>query len=396
MKSPCRKCVQVVTALSVLWVGTVCSSIAQENQDKRLLSNIDSIRAARIEFGRSVFTPFIAPSYSPELQFLMSAGGLYTFKTEKDNQLLERSVLPFSVGYSSNGSLQVSAKLTLYGRGDKTRGEGEFWLKSMPDNYWGVGFENGRDRQLSDSTTTYQREWWKIYYKLVRRFGDYFFWGGSLDINSTEATELNPLMAEDSAILRDGTDIRNGGLGLTLQYDSRDLIVNAYEGLFIDVSAIFYSNIFRGQNNYQSVEIDYRQYKNVGRPRQTLAWQVLTRSTFGDVPWPELSQVGTPFDLRGYRWGRFRDEDMIYGLVEYRHMFARKRPNKKGSLDSRSGFVTWVGLGSIGEQLTSLEGLIPNYGVGYRFETQTRMNVRIDYGFGADSNAIYITFNEAF
>ncbi|MEM8894935.1 MAG: hypothetical protein AAGC88_10180, partial [Bacteroidota bacterium] len=99
-----------------------------QKDDTNLLSNIDSLRAASIEFGRSKLTPFIAPSYSPELEFLISAGGLYTFTTEKGNPLLERSVLPFSIGYSSNGSLQISAKLTLYGKEDKTRGEGEFWL----------------------------------------------------------------------------------------------------------------------------------------------------------------------------------------------------------------------------------------------------------------------------
>ncbi len=395
MKNALKTYTQLVIALSLV-IGLANPSAAQDHHEKKLLSNLDSIRAAKIEFGRSMFTPFIAPSYSPELEFLVSAGGLYTFKTEKDNQLLERSALPFSIGFSSNGSLQISAKLTLYGKEDKTRGEGEFWLKDMPDNYWGVGFQNGRDREISDSTTAYQRQWWKIYYKLVRRIGKYMFLGGSLDMNYTNATDLNPLMENDPYIAEFGTEIRNSGLGLTLQYDSRDLIVNAYDGLFLDLSLLFYSDFLRGVNKYEAIQIDYRQYKNVGRPRQTLAWQVKARTMFGDVPWPELSQVGTPFDLRGYRWGRFRDRDMLYGLVEYRHMFTRKRPNKKGSLDSRSGFVTWIGLGSIGEQLSSLDGLIPNYGVGYRFETQTRMNVRIDYGFGADSNAIYVTFNEAF
>ncbi|MDH3708914.1 MAG: BamA/TamA family outer membrane protein, partial [Cyclobacteriaceae bacterium] len=341
-------------------------------------------------------TPFIAPSYSPELEFLVSAGGLYTFKTDKKDPILERSSLPFSVGYSSNGSLQITGILTLYGRHDRTRSIGEFWLKNMPDNYWGVGYENGRNVERSDSTTAYDRDWWKIYYKLVRRFGKHLFVGGIVDINKTKASNLNPVMTEDPDILDFGTSVRNSGLGFAVQYDSRDLIVNAYKGVFVDISTIFYGNFLGGENKYQAVQIDYRQYLNMGKERRTLAWQVKTRATFSDAPWPELSQFGNPFDLRGYRWGRFRDESMLFGLVEYRHMFNRKKPNKKGSYQSRSGFTAWVGGGTLGKDFGDFGNWLPNYGIGYRLETQPRMNVRIDYGFGVDSNAIYVTFNEAF
>ena len=49
---------------------------------------------------------------------------------------------------------------------------------------------------------------------------------------------------------------------------------------------------------------------------KTLAWQFRTRIGKGDVPWGELSQPGTPFDLRGYRWGRYRDKSMLYMVLE--------------------------------------------------------------------------------
>lgn len=363
---------------------------------KSFWANLDSIRAAKMKLGRGLFTPFIAPSYSPELEFLVSAGGLYTFKTDKKDPILERSSLPFSIGYSSNGSLQITAILTLYGRQDKNRSIGEFWLKNMPDNYWGVGYDNGRNVERSDSTTAYDRDWWKIYYKLVHRFGKHIFAGGIVDINKTVASNLNPIMLEDPDVLEFGTSIRNSGLGFAVQYDSRDLIVNAYKGVFLDISAIFYGNFLGGEHKYQAVQIDYRQYQNMGKDRRTLAWQIKGRATFNNAPWPELSQFGNPFDLRGYRWGRFRDESMVFGLVEYRHMFNRKKPNKKGSYQSRSGFTAWVGTGTLGMDFGDFSNWLPNYGIGYRLETQPRMNVRIDYGFGVDSNAIYVTFNEAF
>ena len=93
-----------------------------------------------------------------------------------------------------------------------------------------------------------------------------------------------------------------------------------------------------------------------------------------------MSQIGTPWDLRGYTWGQYRDELMTYGMVEYRHMFNRRTPNKQGSSDSRWGFTGWVGLGTVAPDISSIPATLPNSGVGIRFETEKRANVRVDYG----------------
>ena len=144
------------------------------------------------------------------------------------------------------------------------------------------------------------------------------------------------------------------------------------------------------------IGLDYRQYKKIVRPGSTLAWQVKTRFSGGDVPWTDMSMIGTPFDLRGYRWGRYRDKTMLFGIAEYRYMFMRKKPRKDGNMMSRWGLVGWLATGSVGDSYLNLKGWLPNGGVGVRFEIQKRMNARIDFGIGDDTNAFYISFNEAF
>ena len=364
--------------------------------EKHFLANLDSLRFAKIDLGKVKFTPFIAPSYSPELEVLVSAGGLLTFKLQKDNPVLERSSIPFSVGYSSNKSLQINARFSIYGKDDKVRMVGEWWLKDMPDNYWGVGFVNGRNRIKSDTTTQYKRKWWRFYQKFMFQFKPCLFVGPIVDFSRTQASEMNTVMAMDPDIIRNGTDIRNTGVGVVFAFDSRDLGVNAYRGVYLDFSGTLYSDFLGGKQQYQVFEVDYRQYKSLGRVRQTLAWNIKTRATFGGAPWPEMSQLGNLFDFRGYTWGRYRDESFLLGVIEYRHMFRRKKPNQRGTLDSRSGFTVWVGSGSIGRDIRDYNQWLPTYGVGYRFETQPRMNVRIDYGRGTNSSAFYVTFNEAF
>jgi hypothetical protein len=82
---------------------------------------------------------------------------------------------------------------------------------------------------------------------------------------------------------------------------------------------------------------------------------------------------------------------MLYFIGEYRHQFAKS----DGKL-SKSGFVVWVGGGTLGETVAEFDKWLPNGGFGYRFEVQPRMNLRLDVGFGKEARGFYFNFNEAF
>jgi hypothetical protein len=342
--------------------------------------------------------PFVAPAYSPELGLIFSAGGLMTFKTDGDSEHLQRSCIPLSVGVSTNGAVKSSAKISTFWFEDRFRANADIWLKSMPDHYYGVGYRAGRYTPKGPETTAYDRFWWQINPRFLFRVNTNLYTGLNLDLNQTRAGDISAGMAADPAYLRYGPDNFNGGAGIILQYDSRDVTVNAFSGLYLCGTTTFYGGYLGGRNTYQIMELDYRQYMPVGRTGRRLTWQVRTRTGVGKVPWGELSQLGTPFDLRGYTWGQYRDRTMIYALLEYRHQFQRSRatPNAFGKHESRHGAVAWIGLGSIGEDPGDLEYWLPNAGMGYRFEVQPRMNLRIDVGFGLDAVGFYIDFNEAF
>ncbi|MDA6987106.1 hypothetical protein OSM86_24425, partial [Escherichia coli] len=67
------------------------------------------------------------------------------------------------------------------------------------------------------------------------------------------------------------------------------------------------------------LEIDYRQYKSLGK-RRVLAWTAQTKNVFGDVPLTQYALTGTPFDLRGYYMGQYRDKSSHVVMAEYRQM----------------------------------------------------------------------------
>jgi len=78
-------------------------------------------------------------------------------------------------------------------------------------------------------------------------------------------------------------------------------------------------------------------------------------------------------------------------ITGYRHMFM-----KKNGEVSPHGIVLWTGAGSVGTTAKNFTCWLPCFGVGYRLTVQPRMNLRIDYGFGTESQGFYFNFNEAF
>ncbi|MCJ7716676.1 MAG: BamA/TamA family outer membrane protein [Anaerolineales bacterium] len=345
----------------------------------------------KIDQGKLMFVPVAGPSYTPELGFTLVGGGVLSYKTNPKDSLIQRSVSPIILGTSFTGAIFFSTIISTYWMKDKLRINADIWFKDMPDNYWGVGYENGYNKPKSDSTTAYKRLWWWFNPRFLWQIKPDYFIGLNVDYNYTGVSEPSIGVSEDPDFTKYGPENMNSGFGIIARYDSRDVPVNAYTGSYIDLRSTFYSPAFGGDNSYQVYQLDFRQYFQISRRGKTVALQFKTRIGVGDIPYGEMSQLGTPFDLRGYIWGRYRDKSMLIFLGEYRHMFEKL----SGEL-RKHGVVAWLGAGSIAQDPSLFEDWLPNFGFGYRFEVQPRMNLRVDFGIGKEANGIYVNFNEAF
>lgn len=351
--------------------------------------NLD--RQRKIEQGKLMSFPFAAPAYTPELGPTLVGVMMFSFKTDPSDTIIQRSSTPVNLGISTRGSYFLNTIISTFWLEDKMRIFGEIRFRNMPDHYWGVGYDNAISNSEGSETTAYTRSFWKISPQLLWQFKRNFFLGLNIDYNRTAALDVNPLMAIDPDYLRDGNRNFNSGLGLILRYDTRDVPVNPWKGMLVDLQTVAYRETFGGMNNYSVYQLDFRGFQPIHRPGSTLAIEFKTRITTGDVPFTDLSMLGSPYDLRGYYLGHYRDRSMIFGIAEYRHQFQKR----DGSL-SRHGVVAWIGTGSIAPTPGEFNNWIPNGGFGYRFEVQPRMNVRAEIGFGKNSNGFYISFNEAF
>lgn len=356
-------------------------------------------KAQKIEDGKILISPLILPGYTPELQFCIGGGGIISWTTNRQNKSLPRSNMAMGITFSSTGAMVINLRPVTYWVGDNFRLNGDVWFKDMPDHYWGIGYQNGYEIPKSDSTTAYQRLWFQFRGDALYRIKNDFFGGLTFDLNYTKGSNESTGVANDPNYLEFNDKPLNIGIGPILRYDSRDVPVNAWKGLYLNAQALFYGSYLGGDNTYQIVLLDYRQYKKIdNKDGRVIAWQIANRMSFGDVPYSEMSQLGTPFDLRGYTWGRYRDKCMFFWLAEYRHTFYK--PN--GDL-SKSGFVAWIGAGTIYDlekadfdNDNQTNKWLPNFGVGYRLELQPRLNMRIDFGIGRETTGFYFNMNEAF
>jgi hypothetical protein len=345
----------------------------------------------KIDQGKPLLTPLAGPAYTPELQFTLAGGFLLSYKTNPRDSLIQRSSSPLMFGITSTGAYFFSSIVSTYWLEDKLRIYGDIWFKNMPDHYWGAGYESAYQTVKSDSTTACKRLWWWINPRILWQLRPNYFLGLNVDYNYTRFSETSAGVEEDPNFNKYGPENMNSGFGIIARYDSRDIPVNAYKGTYIDLMATFYYPAFGGDNKYQVYQLYFRKYFQLGKPGRTFALQAKTRLGVGNIPYGEMSMLGTPFDLRGYTWGRYRDKSMLFFIGEYRHMF-----NKRSGEMSKHGVVAWLGTGSVFDSPSGLKNWLPNGGVGYRLEVQPRMNLRIDIGVGRETQGFYFNFNEAF
>ena len=343
------------------------------------------------------------PSYTPDFGFLIGGSALMTFRINPSDTTQQRSVVPMAIAFMFNGGLNLFSKPQLFFKGDRFRIFGQFSYKNTQENFYGIGYTTNKDYVRSDTTSQYRYSGMQINPWFLFRLGESnFFAGPQIDINYDKMSKPAKYLVHQPSYIEAGGTAHgysnlSSGLGFLLTYDTRDIPANAYRGIYLDFRGVMYQKFFGSDNEFYRLEIDYRQYKTVGR-RKVIAWTAQTKNVFGDVPLNKYALSGTPFDLRGYYMGQYRDKSSHVIMGEYRQMFNTDKSTWIKKMVSHIGFVAWGGCGFMGPNPTKIEGVLPNAGVGLRIEVQRRMNVRLDIGRNMvnKQNLFYFNMTEAF
>ena len=356
------------------------------------------------EKSKNLKTTFIAgPSYTPDYGFIVGGTALMTFKLNPSDSLQLRSVIPAFFSIMFKGGFSVDSQPELYFKGDKFRIRGLMEYRNTKDFFYGIGYSEGKKTERNDSVSSYRYNGFRFNPQFMFRLKESnLFIGPEVDISYEKFINpgsglINSQSYQEALRGSKSYSSFSSGLGLLITYDSRDVPANPYRGCFLTTRGLLYQKFLGSDLNFYKLNFDFRQYLPVGH-RRVFAWTIQSKHVFGDIPLNHYTFVGTPYDLRGYYIGQFRDKSAHIAMGEYRHMINTNESNWMKKMVNRMGFVLWGGCAALGTNPIKLKGLIPNYGVGFRFEVQPRMNIRVDWGRNPinKESLIYFNMTEAF
>ena len=227
------------------------------------------------------------PSYTPDFGVLIGGSALFTFRMDAKDTTMQRSVVPVFLACMLKGGVNLMVKPQLFFRNDRFRIFGQLNFKNSEENFYGVGYHTNKHYERGEETSEYKFFGLRINPWFLFRMGESdFFFGPQVGLNYDKITKPAAQMKQDPSYLAAGGDsigYKNfsSGLGFLLSYDTRDIPANPYRGLYLDFRGLMYQKWLGGDNNYYQVELDYRQFKSVGK-RKVLAWTVQSKHVFGD------------------------------------------------------------------------------------------------------------------
>lgn len=318
------------------------------------------------------------PSYSKDSKFSLglAASGLY--RVDKKELDLQPSKASLFGSVSTTGFFTVGLRNTTYFPEDRYRIDTEVRLFYNPTQYYGIGFEqNDQDRytEYNDLSVVYKADFLKKVWK-------HTFAGLTLDGNIIKGTNFeNRDLKPDEA-----TSTSTFGAGVVAGYDSRDYSTVPHKGMFLKYRQVFYPAFIGNTPFYGRVDFTASFFQKVWETA-ILAYNLDGTFMNGDVPWTNMATFGGSHTMRGYLRGRYRDKKQINTTLELRQKIFK-----------RVGVTAWGGAGKVFHSFSDWEWhhILPNYGVGLRWEFKHRVNLRLDYGIGKRQSGFYFNISEAF
>jgi hypothetical protein len=177
------------------------------------------------------------------------------------------------------------------------------------------------------------------------------------------------------------------GLGVPLQWDTRDNVYNATTGVYAVSRLIFNQEWLGSDYTYTSLNLSLNGYKSLS-DKDVLAGRFDMFLGLGDVPFEGQRVVGRD-DIRGYSKGEYRGEQVYAAQLEYRR-----------NLVGRLGAVAFAGLALAvnPDDDDPTSPLLPGGGAGIRFMAipEERINIGFDAAVGKNDWGIYFRITEAF
>lgn len=319
--------------------------------------------------------PVPAIGYSPETRTYIGAVALFTFRSSSDVST-RSSNAKIEFNYTWNKQVILECGWNLFSKKEKWFSKGLFNFSKYPDLYYGIGPNTPDSNKLNFNSNRINVEVFAL-----KNVGKHWFAGPNIKyinyskINYTDNRLLYPELLSSTV----------SGFGLSLLKDSRNSILTPIKGIYAYLNAGFNHSV----GNFWEGTLDVRAYKTWQR-KLTLATRFVNVINTGQPPFYSLVFLGGDKYVRGYYYGRYRNNSLSSIQSEFRF-----------PIYWRVGMAAFGGL--------SLNYSTPNnvlarntkynYGLGVRFlvDKNENTNLRLDYAIGQNGNSgFYISFGESF
>jgi len=189
------------------------------------------------------------------------------------------------------------------------------------------------------------------------------------------------------------------GVSFNMAYDTRDNIINAYKGIYINAGYLFNFTFLGSNRDGSRLWAEFRTYIGLSEkvPRNLVAFRVFgSFKISGALPYLNLMTNGfDPLNSsgRGYTQGRWRGEDFVYGEAEYRFPIMPCSKIVGGVV-----FINVTTASNRDMQVPLFGYFKPGCGFGLRIMVgkNDRTNLLIDFGLGEVSHGLYLQAQEVF
>lgn len=358
--------------------------------------------------------PFIASN--PAAGVILGGGLNYAFKTYKTDEKV--SAISSNASYSTKGLLNLNIKSNVFIDHEKIFLNGDWRYMINNETTYGLGSEktssentniggyptstDSLGQQLKYNQVrfheTLSREVFKNFYAGIGYHYDYFYSikDGSLEAGDTINSHHYQYSIEHGFNYQKYTV---SGVSLNLLYDSRDNQVNAYKGYYANVNFRVNPTAFGSSENSTILLTEFRAFYSLGDSpnKQVLAfWLYGNFVTSGKMPYLLLPAVG--YDQRqrtgrGYTFGRFRGENLMYGEAEYRFPISRHTGILGGVL-----FANATTTSDKDTDVRLFNYIRPAGGIGLRImmDKITRTRLEVDGARANKTTSFYLGAQETF
>ena len=321
------------------------------------------------------------PHYASDTGLGLGLVASALYSTDRSDSTLEKSNASLYSDMTTKGFLMIGIRGNNIFPKKRYRLDYRLYVYTFPSYLWGFSYPQSDN---DDNKSKYSRTKFEVMARFLIPINRYSYLGPIARYQYVHAYKLK----DKAPQLLEGLPktVSDFGVGVSYTFDSRDFMLNASRGWFMQLDLTTNPTFLGNNDTYWSAELQLATYRKAWRGA-IIASELHTRQSTGQVPWPMLADVGSSHRMRGYYEGRYRDKNVIDAQVELRlHIW------------HRNGIVLWLGAAEVFPRYSDMRfsRILPNAGVGYRWQFKKGVNVRLDYGFSRNGTGFIFNINEAF